>query len=235
MNLDVIDNKIYVSSLEIARVFEKRHDNIIKSIESLPNDSFRLLNFEVSEEVRKNGIFEKPTKYYNLTRDGFSLLVMSFTGSKAYFWKTAFIDAFNKMESQLKTPKIPENYIQALELALTQAKTINALEYKIQNDKPLVTFAKTVTDASNAISIGEFAKLLFDENIKIGQNRLFKYLRENKYLLMNNQPYQEYLEKGYFKLIESTYETSYGQRIATKTLITGKGQIYFTEKLKRDF
>ncbi|PAF46426.1 hypothetical protein BKH46_07500 [Helicobacter sp. 12S02634-8] len=131
---------------------------------------------------------------------------------------------------------IPTTYIQALELALSQAKQIQALEVKISNDKPLVEFANQISNTDNAISIGDFAKVLFDENIKIGQNRLFEWLRENKYLYKNyrNKPYQRHLERGYFKVIEQIYQSTEGNKITTKTLITGKGQLYLTHKIKED-
>lgn len=102
----------------------------------------------------------------------------------------------------------------------------------IETQRPLVEFAQHVGEASNAISVGNFAKLLNDENIEVGQNRLFAWLRNNGYIQADNVPYQRYIDAGYFKVIEQTYETPYGRKTNTKTLITGKGQIYFTEKLR---
>lgn len=91
-----------VSSDYVARVFKKKHSKVIRAIENLPNDEFRQRNFTLSSQVRKNGLFDKDTKCYNLTRDGFSLLVMGFTGQRAYQWKIEFIKAFNTMEAKLK-------------------------------------------------------------------------------------------------------------------------------------
>lgn len=91
-----------VSSDYVARVFKKEHSKVIRAIENLPNDEFRQRNFTLSSQVRKNGLFDKDTKCYNLTRDGFSLLVMGFTGQKAYQWKIEFIKAFNKMKAMIK-------------------------------------------------------------------------------------------------------------------------------------
>ncbi|MFY4690904.1 Rha family transcriptional regulator [Campylobacter jejuni] len=102
INFEIVKNQVFINSLDLAKVFNKRHDNIIQTIENLPQDDFKTLNFEISSSIRKNGLFEKDTKFYNLTRDGFSLLVMGFTGEKAYKWKIAFINAFNEMEKRLK-------------------------------------------------------------------------------------------------------------------------------------
>lgn len=87
--------------------------------------------------------------------------------------------------------------------------------------------------ASNAISVGDFAKLLNDEQIPIGRTRLFSWLRDERYLQRDNVLYQRYIDAGYFEVIEQTFDTPYKKMVTTKTLITGKGQIYFTEKLRR--
>ena len=103
---------------------------------------------------------------------------------------------------------------------------------QIEEQKPLVSFATQVTNSSDCIDIGQFAKVLKDENIKIGRNKLFSWLRENKYLMNNNEPYQKFIDNGYFAVVEVTKQTAYGVKIYTKTLITGKGQIYILEKLR---
>lgn len=114
-------------------------------------------------------------------------------------------------------------------------KTIKSLEQKIEEQKPLVDFARHVTESSDTVDVGEFAKVVKKENIKIGRNRLFEWLRDKGYLMSNNTPYQKYIESGYFKVVEVTKNTAYGTNVYTKTLITGKGQVYFVEKLRKEF
>mgnify|MGYP004672163117 CR=1 FL=1 len=106
---------------------------------------------------------------------------------------------------------------------------------KIEEDKPYTDFAKHVTDSSDAVDVGEFAKMVQNENIDIGRNRLFVWLRQNKYLMDNNIPYQKYMDNNYFKVIETIRETAYGTKTFLKTLITGKGQVVLVEKLRREF
>lgn len=104
VKFEVIQGQIFATSLDISKVFEKRHDNILAQIRSLPKDDFTLLNFKETAKntrIQASGGYRKD-KYYNITRDGFSLLVMGFTGKKAYEWKIAFINAFNKMEKSIK-------------------------------------------------------------------------------------------------------------------------------------
>ena len=105
---------------------------------------------------------------------------------------------------------------------------------KIENDKPLVQFAESVSASSDSIDIGTFAKIVKDEGIAMGRNKLFEWLRENKYLMKNNIPYQKYIDNKLFEIIEYTYNTSYGKKINTKTLVTGLGQIKIIEKLRKE-
>lgn len=89
------------SSREVAKNFNKRHDNVIQSISKLGcSDKFRLLNFK--ESYYKNEQNKRQPEYL-MTRDGFSILVMGFTGKKAMQFKEAYINAFNQMESFIKS------------------------------------------------------------------------------------------------------------------------------------
>lgn len=115
------DEQVFCTSLDVAKVFDKEHKNILRDIENILNDLREIgdlqckLNFELSFKVRKIQGFkgrERKYPYYNLTRDGFSLLAMGFTGKEALQWKILFIDAFNEMERIIKnqyTPKL-KNY-----------------------------------------------------------------------------------------------------------------------------
>lgn len=103
---------------------------------------------------------------------------------------------------------------------------------QLEEQKPLVNFANTISQSSDSISIGDFAKLVKDENIRLGRNKLFQWLRDNKYLMKDNKPYQKYIDNKYFEVIEYSYKTPYGDKIGMKTLVTGIGQIKLVEKLK---
>ena len=117
----------------------------------------------------------------------------------------------------------------------TTLSTINQLNDKISKDKPYVDFAKHVTDSSDTVDVGEFSKIVKNENIKIGRNRLFDWLRNKGYLMYNNTPYQKYIDNGYFKVTEVIRNTPYGTKLFPKTLITGKGQIILVERLRTEF
>lgn len=102
INFDIENQKAFITSFDIAEVFQKQHKHILRDIQALPDDEFRKSNFGLSSELRKHGFFERDSKYYKITKDGFSLLAMGFTGEKAYKWKILFIEAFNKIEQSLR-------------------------------------------------------------------------------------------------------------------------------------
>ena len=106
---------------------------------------------------------------------------------------------------------------------------------QLEEQKPMVEFVNTITESSDSIDVGKLAKIIKDENIPLGRNRLFEWLRNNKYLRNNNEPYQRYIEQGIFEYKEYTYKTPYGSKICHKTLVTGKGQVYIVEKLRKEF
>ncbi len=94
-----VNGCVKVSSVEIAESFDKRHSDIIRAIENLEqSESFTERNYALSEYKDRSG---KLNKSYLMTRDGFSCLVMKFTGKKAAIWRERFLDAFNAMERHI--------------------------------------------------------------------------------------------------------------------------------------
>ena len=85
---------------------------------------------------------------------------------------------------------------------------------------PKAEFCDAVTDSTDAIPIGTAAKVL---NCGMGQNRLFAFLREKNILMANNQPYQKYIDEGWFRCIESKYDVQGETRIYIKTVVFQKG------------
>lgn len=133
VEFEVADSGVFATSLSVANVFEKRHDNIIAQIRALPNDEFRYLNFKETERTAKFGAVVRSEPYYKISRDGFSLLVMGFTGEKAYRWKIEFIKAFNKMEAMIKAAKNSDLNLQskfAEILSALKEKSNEANEFK---------------------------------------------------------------------------------------------------------
>ena len=100
INIQKQDGQLVVSSRQIAEDFDKRHSDVLEKIEELIKTENSVMTMFI-ESSYKAGT-GKDYKEYLITRDGFSLLVMGFTGAKALQWKLKYIEAFNKMEEHIK-------------------------------------------------------------------------------------------------------------------------------------
>jgi anti-repressor protein len=108
---------------------------------------------------------------------------------------------------------------------------------QIKEDKPKVLFADAVTASHTSILVGELAKIMRQNGVEIGQNRFFEWLRENSYLIKRrgtdyNMPTQKAMELQLFEVKETSISHSDGHISISKTpKVTGKGQVYFINKL----
>lgn len=104
--VDVVNNQIVVSSLQIAERFEKEHRNVVRDIENIIVQMGMLKNEHTQEMFKETTYIHEQNKQiykmYLMNRDGFSLLVMGFNGKNALEWKLKYIEAFNSMEQRLK-------------------------------------------------------------------------------------------------------------------------------------
>lgn len=127
----------------------------------------------------------------------------------------------------------PDTVIQLATNLKTEREKRMELERQAEKDKPLVTFANSVSVAKTSILIGELAKLLKQNGIEMGQNRLFTWMRKNGYLISRkgtdyNMPTQRSMEMKLFEIKETTISHGDGHTSLNKTpKVTGKGQIYF--------
>jgi anti-repressor protein len=108
---------------------------------------------------------------------------------------------------------------------------IKAKDLVIADAQPKIAFFDQVADSKDTISIGELAKALAIPGL--GQNNLFKLLREKRILMQDNIPYQDYIDRGYFKIIEQSYPGSSGAvHINMKTVVFQKGVDYVRKIVK---
>ena len=236
IKLEVAGGQVWTTSLQIADVFEKEHKHILAKIDELPQDDFRALNFKETERKANFGAVERSERYFLVSKDGFTLLAMSFNGEKFYKFKVAYINAFNAMAEKLKNPfNVPRNYKEALELAITQLDKIEALEAQRRTDMPKIVFAEAVEASATSALIGDFVKTLCDTDVSVGRNRVFKWLRDEKYLMADNMPYQRWAEAGYFEVIPQIIVTPKGNKERFTTKITAKGQVALSVKIIEAF
>ncbi|ENY9702090.1 Rha family transcriptional regulator [Campylobacter coli] len=131
VELEVVDNAVYTTSLSVAEVFNKNHKNIIRKINEFPKDNFTKLNFELSKYIDSTG---RILPCYKITRDAFSLLVMGFTGEKAYKWKVEFIKAFNEMEKRLRNIEYEKHDKLAFRQSLGYKSQLAQQKQKYENE-----------------------------------------------------------------------------------------------------
>lgn len=221
------NDQMLVSSLEVSRNFQKEHRHVLESIRNLAAENSAAKNLFYESTYENRG---KQYPMYLMNRDGFTLLAMGFTGKDALEWKLKYIQAFNEMEAKLNDPEfLVKRSMEYLE------KRCNALLLENNELKPKARFAEAVSASEESILIGQLAKIIKQNGVDIGQNRLFQWMRDNDYLIKNgtryNQPTQKAMELGLFEVKERTVNNPDGSvRITFTTKVTGKGQVYFVNK-----
>lgn len=232
--LVIVHNKQAVTtSLHVAEVFGKDHKHVLETISNLAAEKSAAKFF--AEATYDNRGKQYPMYYMN--RDGFTLLAMGFTGKKALQFKIKYIQAFNSMETQIRTGyAIPGSYAEALKLAANQAEKIEQQKQTIAIQAPKALFADAVATSHTTILVGDLAKVLKQNGVDIGAKRLFAWLREQGYLIKRigadyNSPTQRAMELGLFEVKETAISHSDGHVTVQKTpKVTGKGQQYFINK-----
>ncbi|MDU3526587.1 ORF6C domain-containing protein [Clostridium sp.] len=156
MNKDISilnqDGQLVVTSRQIAGDFDKRHADVLERIEELIKTEKSVMTMFI-ESSYKAGT-GKPYKEYLITRDGFSLLVMGFTGSKALTWKLKYIEAFNKMEEHIKGQaiNIPKLSKELQAILMLDEKTVE-MDNRLSNLEERMTIEtgaqKTLCDLVN--------------------------------------------------------------------------------------
>jgi Rha family phage regulatory protein len=194
------NGKLVTSSRMIADKFGKRHDNILRAIQNIEcSEEFNALNFEVVEHIDNKG--EKRPEYI-VSRDGFSFLVMGFTGKEAAKFKEEFISAFNEMEraiKQIQKPTEDQLLLEAMNILNkrieTQSMQLQLANNTILEQAPIVKYAKQVLDSHLLIKTNDIAmdlNMTANKLNKLLVDRGIQYRQSDGYYL-----FAKYREKGY--------------------------------------
>lgn len=231
------DGKVVVSSRVVAQDFGKRHNDVLRAIESkLENVILRSQNYFIESTYKVEGN-NKSYKEYLMTRDGFAFIVMGFTGSKADEFKLKYIEVFNKMEETIKNNKLQLSNEQKAILQVVQSQTqeermMALVEYKdivtkplvekIEELKPQADNFKKYMDSDGLITVTEVARI-----IGINRNEIFRFLREKEFVCKEKAlPRVKGIEKGILvqKFTSSGYLTM---------KVTTKGVDFLIEQFRR--
>jgi anti-repressor protein len=132
-------------------------------------------------------------------------------------------------ETMARALNIAAATMERQKLRIAQLETTAATQQAaLEEARPKTLFADAVADSSSTCLIGELAKLLRQNGVEMGQNRLFAWLRSHGYLMKNNMPTQRAAEMKLFRVVERSVVQPDGYvRVTYTTKVTGKGQLYF--------
>jgi anti-repressor protein len=228
----VENNQIVTDSRSVAEHFGKQHKNVLQTIENLAaeNPATKFLFQKTTFENRG-----KQYPMYLMNRDGFSLLVMGFTGTKALEWKLKYIEAFNAMERKLKEATYDSYMISdPVERAkkwIEEEKERQKLRAENKVMLPKADFYDTVANTESLFSMADVAKTL---DMGIGRNKLFAFLRDKGILDKDNHPYQKYVDAGYLRLIENHCKAGDNDVVYKCTYVKQRGIDYIRKILLRE-
>ena len=203
------------------------------------NDTDQALRKHVDDEDKLTRRFDGSGQGRSMTTinesDLYSLVLSSkLPGAKKFKrWVTAEV-----LPTIRKTGgyQLPKDYPSALRALADATEKLLAVETENEANRPKVLFADAVSTAKTSILVGELAKLLKQNGVDIGQNRLFGWLRENGFLIRRNgtdfnMPTQKSMDLGLFEIKETVVSHADGHTSVNKTpKVTGKGQQYFVQR-----
>lgn len=233
----VENNQIVTDSRSVAEHFGKEHAKVIRSIEGIisetPKVASQKMFYKTTYKVEGNN---KSYKMYLMNRNGFSLLVMGFTGARAMEWKLRYIDAFNEMETQLVKKNILTlpDFTNPVEAARAWANEYEAKQKALTENaemKPKADFYDTVANTESLFSIADVAKTL---DMGMGRNKLFAFLRDKGILDKDNHPYQKYVDAGYLRLIENHCKAGDNDVVYKCTYVKQRGIDYIRKILLKE-
>ena len=236
----------YVDSRQVAEMIGKQHFNLLRDIDNYisvigQNSKLSSDNFFI-KSTYKSGT-GKTYPCYLITRKGCDMVANKMTGDKGILFTAEYVTRFDEMEKQLTKPKLQlPDFTNPVEAARAWADEVEAkqkAQAQIEADKPKVLFAESVATSKSSISVADMAKVLKQNGIDTGQHRLYAYLRNNNYLISRkgidyNSPTQYAMNLGLFEIKETAINTNHGIEVRKTPRVTGKGQIYFVDKFKKE-
>lgn len=225
-----------MSSLEISQLVEKRHDNVKRTVESLVGKAI-ITQPQIEDESYKDGSGRKViTKVYLLDKRS-SLIVVAQLSPE---FTARVVDRWQELEAQAtqQAVQLPDFTNPAIAARAWADEVEKKLQFQntIAVMAPKAALADAITESEKDISFEQYAKAISGKEggFSIGRNNLVSLLREEKLLKDNNLPHQRYIDAGWFRVAEKTYERAWsnGPRPYLKTLITGRGQVAIFDRLK---
>jgi len=218
---------VFANSRDVAAFFGKQHGHVLRDIDVLIASAGPLSSFgEGWFTLASTG--EQRHRCFDMDRDGFTLLAMGFTGAKALKWKLAYIEAFNRMEAELRSqldPAVALSDPNSLRILLLQnVEKVIALESKVAADAPRLEAFHRFAEADGSLCITDTAKTL-----QLRPKALFDFLRAHGWIYTphgsrGDIAYSTKLQQGLMEHKTTTVHRSDGsEKVVTQARITPKG------------
>lgn len=209
--------ELTMSSKEMAELTEKRHDSVKRTIVNLSQKTAISYPQCVDGIPGANGVAERV--YYLTKRDSYVVVAQL-----SPLFTARLVDRWQELESGTGREL---TRMEILEIAMQSEREKLALAAKIEADAPKVRFAETIRAIDGVCHIEKVAKTL-----GFGRNKFFKRLRDDSILMAGNLPYQKYIDRGYFTVIEgSPYKNSDDVMVPVfTTQVTGAGQVFLAKR-----
>ena len=219
-------NSLKMTSREIAEIIGKPHNDLLKAIRAMEpawerttGKNFPLVNYQ---QVTGNGTIREFPEY-QLSKREVLYVATKFNDEARAKLILRWEELENNLNGNQNVIALPQNYEEALEHLLIQVRENKKLIAENKEMQPKADFYDAVAQSEDTIDVGQVAKVLAIKGY--GRNNLFKFLREQKVLMHNNQPYQKYIDCGYFKQIETQWYDLRAEmtHIGLKTVVYQKG------------
>lgn len=224
-----------LDSREVAEMVGKKHSDLLKDIlkysQYLTEGKIPLSDFFIKTQYQDNTGRALPC--YRITKKGCEFIAHKLTGKKGSIFTATYINRFHQME---QVPAVPTTMKEVLMIALQREEELERKEQLLKEQQPKVLFADSVSGSSNSILVGQLATLINQSGVSMGQNKLFSWLRHHGFVHKSgedrNLPTRKSTKLGLMEIKRSKVENKDGSiRTTSTTKITGKGQIYFLNKI----
>ena len=246
---EIMNKEIRMNSVEVCELINQfrelesgksklEHSDLMKKIRK-EIEGLELLGFIGEGNFSESSYMNSQNKEqpcFSLNRDA----VVQICASESIAVRYKMIEYINKLEEEVKNKRFKADLLLSIydggqdavlaSKKLVELETLPLIE-TIEEQKPKVDFADKLLKTKDNILVREYAKVLSDEGFNTGERRLFKWLKDNKYLMNNNEPYQRYIDNNTFIVTVGTIDTPFGSKQIRTTKITPTGQLYLFDKI----
>ncbi|MEN6082900.1 phage regulatory protein/antirepressor Ant [Chromobacterium piscinae] len=218
--------QLTMSSREIAELCDKRHDHVMRDIRIMLVELYGEGGVPRFGDTHRNPQNGQEYPVFQLPKD----LTLTLVAGYNVRLRKRIIDRWLELEQKMAVPTLPDfqdpvaaarawaDQLEGRQIA-EQQKVL--LEHKVAEQAPKVQFHDDVANTINCQTMDEVAK-----ELGAGRNRLYAFLREKGVLMHSNEPYQRFIDQGYFRVIPSPWRKRGELQMGQKTVVTGKGMTY---------